>query len=234
MNRLNKVYICVPCASKTFHHMQPHQRLATKIYFPAVFSGSLLSKLYTFPEHYFTNKRNFFNLVFVKNGWFWTLVTLIPLILIASNSIRYKKMAAIRIFSATIYFFIVAQIMNWVLFTTGGCSIEGISTLGVCKKEGGYWNGFDISGHCFLLHHSSFLIIEEMSRMKMPTKFGWKRTMFHILGVFSVLLLILWFFMLIITTLYFHPFLEILIGSIFGLLFWAAVYVFENPNFLGE
>ena len=45
-----------------------------------------------------------------------------------------------------------------------------------------------------------------------------------VLGIISGFVLVLWYLMLIMTCLYFHPFLEIASGALLGVGFWMTVY----------
>lgn len=135
---------------------------------------------------------------------------------------------------------------------TGECSVpssrsSSSQALGFweCKKAGGRWEGFDISGHCFLLVHASLVLIEELRVRKLfpkafdetgasPSKAKTSleknstsslKAVEGILLIFMVFLIILWYVMLMATSLYFHSWKEKFVGVCFGMAFWMGTYV---------
>jgi hypothetical protein len=144
-------------------------------------------------------------------------------------------------------------IFHQVYLKTGECRGSSTRALGFweCKKAGGRWDGFDISGHCFLLIHASLMLIEEMRVRKLfPKAFDGKvsreppknekgssatdktfkngtslKAIEGILLSFMVFLLILWYVMLVATSLYFHSWMEKFVGVVFGMAFWMGTYV---------
>ncbi len=107
--------------------------------------------------------------------------------------------------------------MGLIYRSSGTCSNVEILTFYGCKASEGSWNGFDISGHIFLILHSSFFLLEEMHILVGHP---------HIIGIAVGIILCIWFVMMIATCIYFHPFSEIVIGASFGLGYWFVTHVF--------
>ncbi|KAF2107442.1 inositol phospholipid synthesis and fat-storage-inducing TM-domain-containing protein [Lophiotrema nucula] len=132
---------------------------------------------------YFAQKKNVFNVYFVKKGWFWT--TLAFAIFLVFNSglgpgLTKKRIRSVLRYAAiTTWWVIVTQwffgpplIDRGFRFTGGQCEVlrdpvkvEGMSeareyfTAQACKAVGGQWKGgHDISGHVFLLILGSSLL----------------------------------------------------------------------------
>jgi hypothetical protein len=208
--------------------MKTHQNLFLRIYLISIASAAALSYFISLPESYFSNKRNIINMALVKYGWGWTLVILLPLIILSNKPVKYVFYGLIRVFCATLYWLFCVKVMNYVLQYTGDCDIQDLTTIKECKTNGGIWNGFDISGHIFLLLHSSLVIIEELynSGVLDQVPSDAPRSIYTVICmVGSIVLLGIWWFMLLVTCVYFHPISEILAGTFFGILFWKVVYV---------
>jgi hypothetical protein len=215
--------------------------------------GSIFGHLISFKTYwsnevvtFWSKKSNFVNQYFVKIGWFWTSVCFFTYaILYAKFAIfRFKRWAL-----ATLYWFITTQwffgpsIMDRIfVMTGGGCSgtQDEVYEAYVCKSRGGLWKGgHDLSGHCFLLIHASLFLLEEfiyyveIAREKRENKilskneFLWE---FLRKNKMVGLLLFLWWWMLFMTAVYFHSFQEKFTGTMFGILYWAIMYIFAFPK----
>lgn len=228
-----------------FRHMppslKPHQHL-TCIYPFIVLLGVLLAQLGNIPESYFGNKRNLFNVYFVKLGWFWTTLVYIPYAFyILSDRKPHQFLKALsRWLMVTTYWFFLTQwafgpsIIDRVFVATGGAcdrvqqdgdpSPLQVFEQAACRKHGGVWTGgHDVSGHCLLLIHSSLFFLEELSWLwYYPSpKALLKKTQSY----FTVIagMLALWAWMLLMTSTYFHGHYELLSGTTFGLIGWALI-----------
>ncbi|EER30745.1 conserved hypothetical protein [Candida tropicalis MYA-3404] len=237
---------------------------------------------FTSPEeeiyNYYSNKKNIFNKLFVKQGWGWTtLVILIfysNLIYKTSNySIRQKLIykGILNYLLSTLWWILFTQwcfglpIMDKIFIWTGGkCKIEGIEIKNInhlhnsfiqtleniwestgitsytCRKFKGNWiGGHDPSGHVFLMIHSSLYLYLEtidyfpgfsniknnLKRLVRVNSFKEKLIiLWNTPSIFISLLIGLWWFMLLITNMYFHSILEKLVGLIFGYLGIAVIY----------
>lgn len=140
---------------------------------------------------YFAQKRNIFNVVFVKRGWFWTTVALFTLIFThPSFGPRGRFVLTPRRIRATIrwgmstlcwtavtqWFFGAPLIDRGFRFTGGKCHLSEVEmqkggsaelkevlSHTACKLAGGRWRGgHDISGHVFILILASGLLWMEV------------------------------------------------------------------------
>lgn len=125
---------------------------------------------------------------------------------------------------------------------------------GVCRRLKGQWiGGHDPSGHAFLLIHSSLYLFFEI----VPFWYGWKVTLDNFkkitsevkdanistidklnkIGVFTLSnpwiivtgLISLWWFMLLMTNIYFHSILEKFVGLLFG---YVICFVYLAPRYV--
>jgi hypothetical protein len=184
-----------------------------------------------------THKSNLFNQYFVKFGWFWTsLIFLIYAMKVihVNNRVQAAK-SVIRWILATLYWYFITQqffgpsiIDRIFVFTGGRCydkyhSETKVYEAYICKSGGGRWSGgYDLSGHCFLLIHASLLLWEEISAFTYrPENWEIAREKEKIISGILGFFLLLWWFMLGVTAIYFHDFSEKLTGTILGVLYWA-------------
>ena len=134
------------------------------------------------PSHaapsYFAQKRNLFNLLFVKIGWFWTSLAFLAFLFSHSSVgppgapvLTPKRVRALCRWSLiTAWWIVVTQwffgppLMDRAFTLTGGqCELVAtqpdtmserrrLFTSAACKLAGGKWQGgYDLSGHVFLL-----------------------------------------------------------------------------------
>jgi len=106
----------------------------------------------------------------------------------------------------------------------------------ICKSEGGAWNGFDISGHCFMLCHASLFLWEELLRIQQLKNDRYNKESIrklkpdyiikldNIITIGLYLIGALWYLMLLSTSLHFHSWLEKYLGTTFGVAFCIAFY----------
>lgn len=150
--------------------------LKIAVYLGALFLLSLIADVFTFPKSYFSRSDNVFNQYFVKIGWFWTLFLTVPYVLLTSYTTCCGKRRIIatghlsRLLVATIFWYIWTNLFNYVETQYGRCNLKGFNDKISCLKNGHFWNGFDISGHCFILIYSSLVMIEEARAIN-----GWER-----------------------------------------------------------
>ncbi|KAM7542523.1 hypothetical protein Aperf_G00000018011 [Anoplocephala perfoliata] len=144
-------------------------------------AGSLLFDFIKAPPSYFSNKRNAFNLIFVKWGWAWTFCTLATFILISTyiytgGNKRLIRAHLMRLLVGSACWYFCTGIFNTVEASFGNCyNLNGTLlrppttrpfNRRSCRLAKGYWLGFDISGHCFLLIMSNLWILEELRVMR--------------------------------------------------------------------
>lgn len=161
--------------------------LKVALYLGSLFIISLIGDFLPFPKTYFARSDNLFNLYFVKVGWGWTLLFLVPFTALSAYTINCGDMKRMlrhhfpRIVIATFFWFFWTKLFNVVETSYGRCTTKGNITVFVfnailillfftntgyqskssCLKAGYLWQGFDISGHAFILIHSSLVLIEE-------------------------------------------------------------------------
>lgn len=189
---------------------------------------------------YFSNKRNIFNVLFVKQGWLWTTIVYVLHAVHtirtfgANNKLGGPVKYVIRYSAAMIWWLFFTQwlfglpIMDRVFVITGGtCEGVDVENLGtvtsaLCRARGGVWiGGHDPSGHTFLMVHSSLMLWFEL----LPTiKFD-SSTPLPLMNKISLAVLALWWWMLLMTAIYFHSFFEKLGGLVWGYIEVLVVYV---------
>jgi hypothetical protein len=136
-----------------------------------------------FAPSYFAQKKNVFNVYFVKVGWFWTTLAFLVFLVFhpgfGQGLSKRRVNAVLRYFAITTWWVFVTQwffgpplIDTMFRFTGGQCERlrdpdqrEDMSdtrefiTSATCKAVGGTWKGgHDISGHVFLLILGSSLL----------------------------------------------------------------------------
>ncbi|KAF1994694.1 hypothetical protein P154DRAFT_526867 [Amniculicola lignicola CBS 123094] len=149
----------------------------------APYSAASQSHPPEFAPSYFAQKKNVFNVYFVKIGWFWTTLAFVVFLIFNPGfgeglSVRRIR-ATLRYLTITFWWIAVTQwffgpplIDRGFRFTGGQCELlldegtkAGMSetreyiTAATCKAVGGSWKGgHDISGHVFLLILASALL----------------------------------------------------------------------------
>lgn len=215
------------------------------VYPLTVVLGQLVYLTDPYPS-YFGEKKNIFNVLFVRQGWLWTTIAYVAhatYVYQHSNGTNNNKQSLLKQFLlrytlATLWWISFSQwlfglpIMDRVFVLTGG-SCEGVPngdgsaatlTSADCKTQGGRWvGGYDPSGHCFLLVHSSLLLWFEILPTLKSNDYSVSPIPGVIKGVFA--LLGLWWWMLLMTSVYFHSFVEKLAGLIWGLIEVTVVYI---------
>lgn len=126
---------------------------------------------------YMANKHNVFNVYFVKWGWLWTLVFVVPFVFLTSYTYTCGTLELVRkhvirvLVVATAFWFLCVRAFSYIEQVTGSCyEGEFIKDKLSCRNSGFVWLGFDISGHCFLLVFSNLVISEEVKAFK-----NWER-----------------------------------------------------------
>ncbi|KAG0166908.1 hypothetical protein DFQ28_006804 [Apophysomyces sp. BC1034] len=227
--------------------LRPHQQTAVLFYPLTVLISFLYAALGLASESYFSNKRNVLNVYFVKIGWFWVTVVYLGYLLLNHRDDRRRIQGIVRYAFVTLYWYAMTQwllgpsFIDRVFVATGGqCQAEELIVNGVfaqqaCRKAGGRWaGGHDVSGHCVLLIHASLFLWEEISwmyysipalqRRKQENGWAWR----SMVAVFTLLILSWW--MLVMTSVYFHGHYELVSGCFFGLVGWAVLYLGVFPR----
>ena len=209
--------------------------------------GSFVHDFFPLPASYFSNKKNLFNVIFVKKGWGWTCG--LSFLFISMNVIRQKAdiktffKCLMRLVYGTLMWFALTtsfeHIENW----TGHCEGDrGKATKLACSTARSIWKGFDISGHCFLLTFCILLINSELEAATVNNKVAkeeptelWNRRQKKIgravldgaidsLSIVLTFLMIQWEIMLFFTCTYFHTVHQKLLGTIIGMASWYLIY----------
>ncbi|XP_019640244.1 PREDICTED: fat storage-inducing transmembrane protein 2-like [Branchiostoma belcheri] len=149
--------------------VDPHKRIV--VYWFVLIPLSIVHDLIPLPESYFSNKGNVLNQHFVKLSWAWTLLVTTVFIALTSYVYTLTNTSAVfkhlsRLLVGTGIWFVFTSIFDAVLHYTGSCTDPDYTDKRTCVKAGFTWNGFDISGHAFLLSFCALLITSELSVLK--------------------------------------------------------------------
>ncbi|XP_072169400.1 acyl-coenzyme A diphosphatase FITM2-like [Diadema setosum] len=220
----------------------------------AILVGSVLRENGMILDSYFSNKRNVLNQKFVKWSWGWTLCFMTPYLILLSWA-RFpgqiipavRSLLRLAVLTASWYFW-VEIVMFHVHENTGTCSIDPKthSASLACRQAGGVWDGFDISGHSFLLVLIILTIHEELApfwqhhesqgvKFVFPNRSSTEMEEHPILsvvfklGLYATTIVIslmqsLSVIMVIATSLYFHTMSHKVLGTAIALLTWFATY----------
>lgn len=137
------------------------------IYLGSLFIISLIADVLTIPKMYLSRSDNIFNKVFVKFAWGWNLILLVPFVILTSliyccgNRQKMVKHHLSRLCIATFFWWFWTTLFNIIEAAYGRCGNQIFPTKSECLHNGHLWNGFDLSGHCFILIYGSLFIIEE-------------------------------------------------------------------------
>ncbi|XP_071784761.1 acyl-coenzyme A diphosphatase FITM2-like [Asterias amurensis] len=213
--------------------------------------GSFMYEFFPIRESYFSNKHNFLNQYFVKLAWGWTMALHTPLIIttgLLQTPVNFLQTAMglsrVLLVGTTVWFGWVEIVFQWVMQLTGSCiGDKNLTDVRSCFKAGHHWDGFDISGHCFLLIYSALLIHEELRIVhqnstqikpsldavaeKQTSKENKKDKLIFLQKFFTILLILLeclWMLMVSITAVYFHALSHKLIGAGIAILSWHVTY----------
>lgn len=155
--------------------------LKVALYLGSLFLVSLIGDFAPYPKTYFARSDNIFNVYFVKWGWAWTLVLSVPYLVLTSsilscgNREKLCKEHLPRILIATFFWFFWTKAFNFIETMYGRCNVKNFDSKIACLKGGHFWNGFDISGHAFILIYSSLVLIEEAKPIN-----GWENIKEHL------------------------------------------------------
>eukprot|EP00079_Xenopus_tropicalis_P030724 XP_012826930.1 PREDICTED: fat storage-inducing transmembrane protein 2 isoform X1 [Xenopus tropicalis] len=201
-----------------------------------VLGGSLLKELSPLPDSYWNNKRNVLNVYFVKFSWGWTLWLLLPFIALTNYKLTRSTTKVLRRLSSllvsTLIWYLCTNLFLYIENITGSCyESEAMSDpkehqdRRECRLHSGYWHGFDISGHCFLLSYCILLILEETSIISnIRFERHWHRMAINAQFAALSILVIIWVWMFLCTAVYFHNIFQKVIGTAFGILAWYITY----------
>ncbi|XP_005304720.2 acyl-coenzyme A diphosphatase FITM2 [Chrysemys picta bellii] len=202
--------------------------------------GSLLKALGPLPDSYMSSKRNLLNIYFVKLAWAWTFWLLLPFIAITNYRLSRNVLGTLRRISTllvgTVAWYVCTSLFLHIEDFTGSCyKSPALDVLfqehlskWQCRQGGGFWHGFDISGHSFLLTYCALMIVEEMAVLRVLNTDRSPRVHAVVNALFVALsfLTLIWVWMFFCTALYFHDFSQKLFGTLVGLSAWYGTYRF--------
>uniref|UniRef100_A0A8C8RLS8 Fat storage inducing transmembrane protein 2 n=1 Tax=Pelusios castaneus TaxID=367368 RepID=A0A8C8RLS8_9SAUR len=202
--------------------------------------GSLLKALAPLPETYMSSKRNLLNIYFVKFAWAWTFWLLLPFIAITNYCLSRNVLEVLRRLSTllvgTMIWYVCTRLFLQIEDFTGNCYrspkldelFQEHPSKQQCHQGGGFWHGFDISGHSFLLTYCALMIVEEMAVLRVLNTDRRPRLHAVVNALFVALsfLTLIWVWMFFCTAVYFHDFSQKLSGSLVGLSAWYGTYRF--------
>ena len=249
----NFFLMCITFVFKKFVFAPTHIKIG--LYICTLILGSFLKDFNVINQKaYFASKHNLFNAYFVKFGWAWTLVVCVPFVFMTSvvytgfNKIYVRNNLA-RLLVATIIWFVFTKLFDMIDAKTGVCMVATLKSKYECKSNKHEWiNGFDISGHTFILMHALFLMLEEVKvfnkwdelRKKLneiarrdeftpstERAFYWFNILTPYIKINFFLmacLALLWEIMLLSTFLYFHTILHKLLAAFFAIILWFITY----------
>ncbi|MFT7804699.1 Fit2 protein-like [Arapaima gigas] len=210
-----------------------------RVFLIVSFVGSLIKSFEIVPETYFSNSKNFLNVYFVKVSWAWHLFLLLPFIALSNSYNRHWNFVLQRLSSQLV------STAIWCMFTglfiyvedlTGVCYephstqvLHGeFSSKVECQKAGFRWNGYDVSGHSFILSYSTLVIAEELVPMVSLKEDAFSQVhtsiILDVLYVALNAIVAVWIWMFGCTSLYFHDMAQKLLGTAFGLVGWYITY----------
>ena len=183
---------------------------------------------------------------FVKVSWGWTLLLLTPFLLLSNSSLKrnvtFLGRRLLSLVVATVIWYVTTETFFYIEDLTGFCHETGapevrkenFTSKANCRRAGFHWNGWDISGHCFILTYSTLLIVEEMAPMVSLRTAGLEgghrrqsalpRMVLSLLYVALNLIVIIWVWMFACTSVYFHDPLDKFLGTVCALLGWYLTY----------
>ncbi|XP_028926344.1 acyl-coenzyme A diphosphatase FITM2 [Ornithorhynchus anatinus] len=203
-------------------------------------AGSLVKELAPLPESYLSHSANVLNRYFVKMAWGWTFWLLLPFIALTNYHLTGSARTVLRRLSSllvgTAVWYVCTRFFSQVEHFTGGCYASAApdeaarkepgASKEQCRGGGGFWHGFDISGHSFLLSFCTLVIAEEMAVLReVKTDRGQGlHVALSLLVVALGFLALTWVGMFLCTAVYFHDLSQKVLGTLFGLLGWYATY----------
>ena len=164
-----------------------------------------------------------------------------------------------RVLVAHGIWYVNASVMfHLVHHNTGSCSNDSYDNYESCRWHGFQWEGFDISGHVFLLTYCILVITEEFipaDSMYMYTYYdgvlrvardkghisddrlallksirGVVHWLVVMLKCMAVLEIVIWLSMMVMTSLYYHTVLEKIVGYVMGVVYWYTTYRVVYPR----
>ncbi|EMP28717.1 Fat storage-inducing transmembrane protein 2 [Chelonia mydas] len=167
---------------------------------------------------------------FVKLAWAWTFWLLLPFIAITNYYLSRNVLGVLRrlgtLLVGTVVWYVCTSLFLRIEDFTGNCYkspaldvlFQEHPSKWQCRQGGGFWNGFDISGHSFLLTYCALMIVEEMAVLHVLNTDRSPRLHVVVNALFVALsfLTLIWVWMFFCTAVYFHDFSQKLFGTLVG------------------
>lgn len=161
---------------------------------------------------YKIHKHNILNQWFVKLGWFWTLIALLPMQFVTTKPQDKEAVfhSVMRTILSSIFWYISVNLFELI----------------------DDYIGFDISGHTFLLGFSNLLLSSELNLLKIYIEKNKQKQQQnsnsltkHLsnLKAFTLVLMILWDFMLLQTALYYHTLIQKVVAILWAIGSWTVL-----------
>uniref|UniRef100_A0A4X2JXM1 Fat storage inducing transmembrane protein 2 n=1 Tax=Vombatus ursinus TaxID=29139 RepID=A0A4X2JXM1_VOMUR len=177
---------------------------------------------------------------FVKVAWGWTFILLLPFIALTNYHLTGKAGVVLKrlciLLVGTAIWYVSTSVFLHIEYFTGSCykspALESVqkeyNSKEDCRKGGGFWHGFDISGHSFLLTYCALVIVEEMAVLQEVTMDRSHSLYFTLTSLVVALgcLAYIWIWMFFCTAVYFHDLSQKVFGTLFGLVGWYGTYGF--------
>ena len=201
---------------------------------------------------------NIVNVYLVKWSWGWSLLCIVPTLVVTSMLYHGGRLTPVmfqfgRVLVAhSIWYVNTAVMFHIVNRNTGSCSNDSYGDYGSCRWHGYQWEGFDISGHVFLLTYCVLVITEEFTSTESVYLYSYYdsvlrvahgkghisddrlaflrsiRSVVHwlmmMLKFMAVLEIVIWLSMIVMTSLYYHTVLEKMVGYVMGVVHWYITY----------
>lgn len=194
-------------------------------------------------EYYLLGSKNIINQIFAYRGnIIWTILfcgiaflqvylrSHLPDLLardvrtaVRSPTAKLIKQYVVKIILKNVLLTLIFLLIDNLFIATGGsCSdLSGTRSAERCRHNGGHWEGgFDISGHfCFLVNISMILWVELTylhSWLVEEDMLGQLDVRFKGIVTLTVFTLFTWVFILMVTSIYYHSFLEKVLGCAMG------------------
>lgn len=167
------------------------------------------------------------------------MLLLTPFLLLSnssfSRSVFFLSRRLLSLVVATAVWYICTETFFYIEDVTGSCfetdtmdviNKEFISKAS-CRRAGFRWDGYDISGHSFILAYSALFIMEEtapMASLRTASLSALSKMVLNLLYVALNLIVIIWVWMFACTSVYFHDMSHKVLGTICGLLGWYLTY----------
>lgn len=203
-----------------------------------------------------SDKRNAVNFLLLKWSWGWSLLCLCPSVMLTAflySGLQWREVLRhfSRLLVAHCVWFSVTHAFVSLDSAVGACADRSGRGRSQCLQEGSSWDGFNISGHVFLLTYCVYVLTEEVSGLRwevwgefdgclqlehralsklavvkelLPQLHTLCSPLASCLELLAAALMFVWVAMTVSTSLYFHSVPEKLLGGVCSWLAWLLTY----------